>query len=146
MLLVSYRRQLRLAPVFILARLNVGWAAVGDWNYKKILQRWQDLFEPALPTDDSQNALRYVLAVLASVAALLLRKAFLFLANTTPITSHGWRLFSPRGTAVFGNRYLRWPFRLSVCGIGSCRHLVVSVLQLVLTSTECLDSSSSAAS
>jgi K+-sensing histidine kinase KdpD len=48
---------------------------VGDWNYKKILQRWQDVFEPALPTDHSQNALRYVLAVLASVAALLLRKA-----------------------------------------------------------------------
>jgi PAS domain S-box-containing protein len=50
-------------------------AEVGDWNLKQILKRGQDVFEPALPTEHSQNALRYVLAVLASIAALLLRKA-----------------------------------------------------------------------
>jgi hypothetical protein len=32
-------------------------------------------FEPSLPTEPSQSALRYVLAVLAAIAALLLRKA-----------------------------------------------------------------------
>lgn len=70
---------LRLVPVFILARLNVGGAAVGDWNFEKILKRWQDVFEPALPTDRSQTALRYVLAVLTSIAALLLRKTVVLL-------------------------------------------------------------------
>jgi hypothetical protein len=32
-------------------------------------------FEPSLATEPSQSALRYVLAVLAAIAALLLRKA-----------------------------------------------------------------------
>jgi hypothetical protein len=49
---------------------------VGDSNSKfQIWERWQQAFEPALPTDPSQNALRYVLAVLAAIAALLLRKS-----------------------------------------------------------------------
>jgi PAS domain S-box-containing protein len=44
-------------------------------NFKQILKHWQSVFEPTLPTDPSQNALRYVLAVLVSIAALLLRQA-----------------------------------------------------------------------
>ena len=49
---------------------------MGDSNSKfQIWKRWHQAFEPALPTDPSQNALRYVLAVLAALAALLLRKA-----------------------------------------------------------------------
>lgn len=44
--------------------------------------RWQDVFEPALSTDRSQNLLRYALAVLAAIAALLLSKAFVPLLGT----------------------------------------------------------------
>ena len=38
-------------------------------------RRWQDIFESSLSTDPRQTALRYVLAILAAIAALLLRKA-----------------------------------------------------------------------
>jgi PAS domain S-box-containing protein len=49
---------------------------VGDSNSKsQIEKRWQHVFEPALSSDPGQNALRYALAVLAAIAALLLRKA-----------------------------------------------------------------------
>jgi PAS domain-containing protein len=40
-------------------------------------RRWQQVFEPALSSDPGQSALRYVLAVLAATAALLLRKALI---------------------------------------------------------------------
>lgn len=56
-------------------RLGVG-AAVGISNPKSPKpRRWQDVFEPSLPADPNQIALRYVLAILAALAALLLRKA-----------------------------------------------------------------------
>jgi PAS domain S-box-containing protein len=49
---------------------------VGDSNSKsQILKRMVQAFEPSLPTEPSQSALRYALAVLAAIAALLLRKA-----------------------------------------------------------------------
>ena len=49
---------------------------MGDWTFKsQLLKRWQDVLEPTLPTDAGQNVVRYVLAVLAAVAALLLRQA-----------------------------------------------------------------------
>jgi PAS domain S-box-containing protein len=38
-------------------------------------KRWQRVLEPSLPSDPSDNALRFVVAILAAVAALLLRKA-----------------------------------------------------------------------
>jgi PAS domain S-box-containing protein len=51
---------------------------VGESNFKsQILKRWHDVFEPTLPTDTNQTALRYVLAVLVAIAALLLRKALI---------------------------------------------------------------------
>ncbi len=44
-----------------------------------------EVFEPSLPAEPSQNALRYVLAVLAAIAALLLRKALVpLLGNHDP--------------------------------------------------------------
>lgn len=53
-----------------------GRAGVGDSNSKSpIEKRWQQVFEPALSSDPGQNALRYALAVLTAIAALLLRKA-----------------------------------------------------------------------
>jgi PAS domain S-box-containing protein len=49
---------------------------VGNSNSKsQIEKRWQEVFEPALSRDPGQNALRYALAILAAIAALLLRKA-----------------------------------------------------------------------
>jgi PAS domain S-box-containing protein len=49
---------------------------VGDSNYKlQFWTHWQQAFEPATSVDPSQTALRYVLAVLAAIAALLLRRA-----------------------------------------------------------------------
>jgi PAS domain S-box-containing protein len=49
---------------------------VGESNSKsQILRRMVQAFEPSLATEPSQSALRYVLAVLAAIAALLLRKA-----------------------------------------------------------------------
>jgi len=49
---------------------------VGDSVIKsKILRRWYRVLEPALPSDSSDEVLRYILAILAAVAALLLRKA-----------------------------------------------------------------------
>ena len=39
------------------------------------LKRWRQVFEPAALTDTNQRAIRYALAILAAIAALLLRKA-----------------------------------------------------------------------
>lgn len=51
---------------------------MGDSSSKsQIEKRWQQVFEPALSTDPGQNALRYALAVLTAIAALLLRKALI---------------------------------------------------------------------
>src|SRR5215472_76113 len=64
-------------PVFLVMALRLGvGAAVGISNPKSTKpKRWQDVFEPSLPADPNQIALRYVLAILAALAALLLRKA-----------------------------------------------------------------------
>lgn len=49
---------------------------MGDSNSKSQMEkRWQQVFEPALSSDPGQTVLRYALAVLAAIAALLLRKA-----------------------------------------------------------------------
>lgn len=63
-----------------------GVAAVAMSSSKSLgPRRWQDIFEPSLPTDPSQTALRYVLAVLAAIAALLIRKALVpLLGNGNP--------------------------------------------------------------
>jgi hypothetical protein len=54
----------------------IGSGVVGDSNSKsQILKRMVQAFEPSLPTEPSQSALRYALAVLVAIAALLLRKA-----------------------------------------------------------------------
>jgi len=52
---------------------------VGDSSSKlrisKVFKRWQQVLEPALLTNSNQQFIRYALAVLAAIAALLLRKA-----------------------------------------------------------------------
>jgi PAS domain S-box-containing protein len=49
---------------------------VGNSSSKsQILKRWQRVFEPALLTDADQRAVRWALAILAAVGALVLRKA-----------------------------------------------------------------------
>jgi len=49
---------------------------VGDSVFNsQILRRWHKVLEPALPSNRSDEILRYILAILAAVAALLLRKA-----------------------------------------------------------------------
>jgi len=53
-------------------------ATVGNLSSKsQISKRWQQAFEPALLTDTDQWAIRYALAILAAIAALLLRKALI---------------------------------------------------------------------
>jgi K+-sensing histidine kinase KdpD len=105
------------------------------------------VFEPALPTEHSQNALRYVLAVLASIAALLLRKALVPLLGDHNAYHVAWL------AVVFSAWYCGfWQSLLAVAiqavGVwywflppsGSFR------IAPVLTPMECSDSSSSAAS
>ena len=59
---------------------------MSDSNSKsRIEKRWQQVFEPALSSDPGQSALRYVLAVLAAIAALLFRKALVPLLESQPL-------------------------------------------------------------
>ena len=51
----------------------------------QVSKRWQQAFEPALLTNTDQRAIRYALAILAAIAALLLRKALVpVLGNRNP--------------------------------------------------------------
>jgi PAS domain S-box-containing protein len=65
-----------MAPFFILESDCGSGVAVSESNSKsQFWNYWQRAFEPALLNDARQNALRYAMAVLVAIAALLLRKA-----------------------------------------------------------------------
>lgn len=61
-------------------------AAVSNSNSKsEVRKRWQQVFEPALLTDPRQQALRYVLAIVVAIAALIVRRALIpFLGDHNP--------------------------------------------------------------